>query len=306
MAIVKAQEMAPRIQSVATALPPYYVDQPTLTAALSRLWRDCPAHLARFERIQRALGVRGRYLPLPLDEYMPLDSFAKCNDAWLRLAPDLAERAVRAALDNAGLSAREIDHIFFVTVTGIATPSLEVQLINRIRMRRDIRRTPIFGLGCAAGAGGLGRAADYLRAYPEHIAMLVSVELCSLTLQRADTSVTNMIASGLFGDGAAAVIIRGAELGGNQRPRIVDSRSIVYPDSERALGWDLVESGFKIVLSARLPELVRDHLADDVDGFLARHELGRDDISHWIVHAGGPKVLEAVEEALALAPAALG
>lgn len=111
-----------------------------------------------------------------------------------------------------------------------------MQLINRLRMRRDIRRTPIFGLGRAAGVGGLGCAADYLRAYPEQIAMLVSVELCSLTLQRTDTLITNMIASGLFGDGAAAVIMRGAELAGNQRPQIIDSGSIVYPDSERALG----------------------------------------------------------------------
>jgi alkylresorcinol/alkylpyrone synthase len=190
MVMMGENELAPGIQAIGTALPPYYVDQGTLTAALGALSRDNPVQVAHFERIQRALRIRGRYLPRALDEYAELDSFAKCNDAWLGLAPDLAERAVREALDKAELSARLIDHIFFVAVTGIATPSLEVQLINRLQMGRDIRRTPIFGLGCAAGAGGLGRAADYLRAYPGQIAMLVSVELCSLTLQQTPRSPT--------------------------------------------------------------------------------------------------------------------
>jgi alkylresorcinol/alkylpyrone synthase len=301
-----ADQFAPTIQAVGTALPPHYVEQATLTAALGELWRHSPANAARFQRIQQSLGIRGRYLPMPLDEFRTLDSFAKCNDAWIRHAPDLAERAARAALERAALDAREVDHIFFVTVTGIAIPSLEVRLVNRIGMRRDIRRTPIFGLGCAAGAGIIGRAADYLRAYPEKTAMVVSAELCSLTLQRGDTSAANMIASGLFGDGAAAAIIYGAARAGDHGPSVVDSQSIVYPDTERVLGWDLVESGFKIVLSARLPELVRNHLAADVDAFIGIHGLARADISHWIVHAGGPKVIEAVEEVLGLPPTALG
>jgi alkylresorcinol/alkylpyrone synthase len=297
---------APTIQAVGTALPPHYVEQATLTAALGELWKHSPANAARFQRIQQSLGIRGRYLPMQLDEYRALDSFAKCNDAWLRHAPDLAEQAVRAALERAALDPSEIDHIFFVTVTGIATPSLEVQLVNRLRMRRDIRRTPIFGLGCAAGAGVIGRAADYLRAYPQKIAMVVSAELCSLTLQRGDTSAANMIASGLFGDGAAAAIMYGAARAGDHGPQVIDSQSIICPDTERMLGWDLVESGFKIVLSARLPEVVRNHLAADVDAFIGAHGLALADITHWIVHAGGPKVIDAVEEALALPPAMLG
>jgi alkylresorcinol/alkylpyrone synthase len=302
----RADAFAPRIGAIAGALPSHYVDQATLTAALGELWHHSPANAARFQRIQQALGIRGRYLPMPLEDYQALDSFAKSNDAWIRHAPALAQRAAQVALERAALDAREIDHIFFVTVTGIATPSLDVHLVNRMQMRRDIRRTPIFGLGCAAGAGVMGRAADYLRAYPDKTAIIVSAELCSLTLQRGDTSVANMIASGLFGDGAAAAIMRGAAWTEDRGPQVIDSQSIVYSDTERVLGWDLVESGFKIVLSARLPELVHDHLAADVDSFIGAHGLTRAEVTHWIVHAGGPKVIEAVQEALGLPSAALG
>lgn len=293
------------IRSGATALPSYYVSQAVLTAALGELWRDTGCNAARFARIQEALGVEGRYLSLPLKEYSKLDSFAKCNDAWLQLAPELAESAIRKALDRARLEPDEIDHIFFVTVTGIAIPSLDARLANRIGMRRDVRRTPIFGLGCAAGAGAIGRAADYLHAYPKSNALIVSVELCSLTLQRLDISAANMIASGLFGDGAAAIIL-GAPLSNSRRlPQVVDSRSLLYPDTEQILGWDLVETGFKIVLSARLPELIRTSLRGDVDAFLEQYGLRAGDIDRWIVHPGGPKIIDAVQDALGLDQAAL-
>ncbi len=292
------------IRSGATALPSNYVSQTILTAALGELWRGTGYNVARFAKIQKALGIEGRYLSLPLEGYRKLDSFAKCNDAWLQLAPELAESAIRTALDRARLEPDEIDHIFFVTVTGIAIPSLDARLANRIGMRRDVRRTPIFGLGCAAGAGAIGRAADYLCAFPRANALIVSVELCSLTLQHLDISAANMIASGLFGDGAAAIIL-GAPLSNSRLPQVVDSRSILYPDTERILGWDLVETGFKIVLSARLPELIRTSLRAEVDAFLEEYELRVDDIDRWIVHPGGPKILDAVQDALGLDQATL-
>jgi alkylresorcinol/alkylpyrone synthase len=292
------------IRSGATALPSNYVSQAVLTATLRELWRDTGCNAARFARIQEALGVEGRYLSLPLEEYRKLDSFAKCNDTWLQIAPELAESAIRKALDRARLEPDEIDHIFFVTVTGIAIPSLDARLANRIGMRRDVRRTPIFGLGCAAGAGAIGRAADYLHVYPKSNALIVSVELCSLTLQRLDISAANMIASGLFGDGAAAIIL-GARLSNSRLPQVVDSRSLLYPNTEQILGWDLVETGFKIVLSARLPELIRTSLRADVDAFLEQYGLRAGDIDRWIVHPGGPKIIGAVQDALGLDQAAL-
>jgi alkylresorcinol/alkylpyrone synthase len=191
-----------------------------------------------------------------------------------------------------------------VTVTGLATPSIDARLVNRMGLRADVKRVPIFGLGCVAGAAGVARAADAVRAFPGQIAALLAVELCSLTLQREDLSVANIIASGLFGDGAAAVLVGGGERAA-QGPRIVATRSVFYPETERVMGWDIVDSGFKVVLSPEVPQLVRARVQGDVDSFLASQGLSRRDVHHWICHSGGPRVLEAFEEALELPRAAL-
>jgi alkylresorcinol/alkylpyrone synthase len=296
---------APHIGGVGTALPENYVSQEELTGALRQLWMQRYGDVSRFDRLQGALGIQGRYLALPMAEYYALDSFAKGNDAWLRIAPEMAEQASRKALERAGLEPRDIDHIFFVTVTGIATPTIDVALSNRLGMRRDLKRTPIFGLGCGAGAAGLARTSDYVRGFSRETAMLVSVELCSLTLQRDDLSAANIIASGLFGDGAAAVVVSGADRAEGARPRVLATRSIRYPDTQRIIGWDLVDGGFKIVLSAHLTELVRRNIVREVDEFLAASKLKRGDVAHWIGHTGGPKVLRILEEELQLPEAAL-
>ncbi|HEX3744212.1 MAG TPA: 3-oxoacyl-[acyl-carrier-protein] synthase III C-terminal domain-containing protein [Bryobacteraceae bacterium] len=167
-----------------------------------------------------------------------------------------------------------------------------------------IKRIPIFGLGCVAGAAGIARAADYVRAFPNHVAALVSVELCSLTLQKKDLSMANLISSGLFGDGAAAVLVAGDDRE-QPGPAIVGTRSTFYPDSESVMGWDISERGFQIVLPPAVPEVIRRHLGEDVDAFLGNHGLMRSDIGSWIMHTGGPRVLEAAQEALGLEPEAL-
>jgi alkylresorcinol/alkylpyrone synthase len=298
-------QLAPHISGVGTALPENYVSQEELTGALRQLWMQRYGDVSRFDRLQGALGIQGRYLALPMPDYYPLDSFAKGNDAWLRVAPELAEKASRTALERAGLEARDIDHVFFVTVTGIATPTIDVALSNRLGMRRDLKRTPIFGLGCGAGAAGLARTADYVRGFSRDTAMLVSVELCSLTLQRDDLSAANIIASGLFGDGAAAVVVSGADRVKDATPRVLATKSILYPDTQRIIGWDLVDGGFKIVLSAHLTDLVRKNIAHEVDEFLGANNLKRSDIAHWIAHTGGPKVLRILEEQLKLPDDAL-
>jgi alkylresorcinol/alkylpyrone synthase len=169
----------------------------------------------------------------------------------------------------------------------------------------NIRRVPIFGLGCVAGAAAISRAADYVRAYPDQTAVVLSVELCSLTLQRGDISMANLISSGLFGDGAAAVIVAGTDTdtdvdGGLSGPRILATRSVFYPDTEEMMGWDVSEKGFRIVLSREIPNLVRKNLAHDLDDFLAERGLTRADIGSWVLHTGGPKILEATAEALGL------
>jgi alkylresorcinol/alkylpyrone synthase len=192
----------------------------------------------------------------------------------------------------------------FTTVTGIASPSIDALLINRMGLPANIRRTPIFGLGCVAGAAGISRAADYVRAYPKQVAAVLAVELCSLTLQQEDLSVANLISSGLFGDGAGAVLVAGAERE-SEGPAILATRSVFYPNSEHVMGWDISEKGFRIVLSREVPEVVHDHLASDVDAFLEDEGLTRADIGSWILHTGGPRVLEATATALNLPEDAL-
>ena len=192
-----------------------------------------------------------------------------------------------------------MDALIFVTVTGVATPSIDARLMNRLGLPPRVKRMPIFGLGCVAGAAGIARAADYVKAYPDQVAVLLSVELCSLTLQRKDLSIPNLISSGLFGDGAAAVVVVGKERRADG-PRIVASRSIFYPNTERVMGWEISERGFQVVLSAEVPEMVTGHLRGDVDRFLEDHGHGRDEITSWVAHPGGPKVLEAMAEALEL------
>jgi len=290
----------PRIGAVGTALPPNYVEQRVLTDALREYWSRKYGHTRHLQQFHQAVLVSGRHLALPINEYPALDTFAKSNQAWTRVAVEVGEAAMRSALDKAGLEPAAIDHLFFVTVTGISTPSIDTRIINRLGMRASVKRTPIFGLGCVAGAAGLARASDYLRAFPEHTAVLLSVELCSLTLQHDDFSLANLIASGLFGDGAAAVVVSGGEHPGPRGPRIIATRSVIYPNTERLMGWDIVESGFKIVLSPRVPEVVEKHLRGDVDSFLADQGLDRGAIQHWIAHTGGPKVLRAIEKALEL------
>jgi alkylresorcinol/alkylpyrone synthase len=297
-----------RIAAVGRSLPPHYYDQETLLAALRQRWSDRYFNPERLERLHKNVLVGGRHLALPIEEYSTLTTWGKANDAWIRVAQEVGAQAVLDGLAKAGLSTDDVDSLIFVTVTGVATPSIDARLMNRLSLPPRVKRVPIFGLGCVAGAAGIARAADYVRAYPDQVAVLLSVELCSLTLQPEDLSIPNLIASGLFGDGAAAVVVTGADRpsnGSSTGPRIVASRSVFYPDSEQVMGWDISETGFKIVLSSDVPVVARDFLRPDVDSFLAEHGLTRSDIASWVCHPGGPKVLEAMQESLELPPGAL-
>lgn len=294
----------PRIAAVGRVLPDHWYDQETLLAALTAYWARKHHNPERLAELHRAVGVKGRNLALPLEAYPGLDGLQKSNDAWIGAAADLGEAAVRKALAQAGLAPADVGHFYFVTVTGLSVPSLEARIANRLGMPHELRRTPIFGLGCAAGAGGTARAADALRAFPGDAAVMLSVELCSLTLQRDDGSIANAVASGLFGDGAAAVVLCGAGRAG-PGPRVLATRSVLWRDTEWVMGWDVVDTGFRVVLSGRVPEVIRGNVAADVDAFLGANGLTRRDVRHWVAHTGGPKVLSAFGEALALPEEAL-
>src|SRR3981081_2704608 len=198
-----------RIVSAASAFPEHYYSQEMLLEALQDYWGDQIENPSVLRRLHRHVGVDGRFLSLHKEEYLKMKTWGEANQHWIRTAKELGEKAVTAALADAGLNGHTLGAFFFVSVTGISSPSIDALLINRMGLCRNIRRVPIFGLGCVAGAAAISRAADYVRAYPSEAAALVSVELCSLTLQREDLSVANLISSGLFADGAAAVIVIG-------------------------------------------------------------------------------------------------
>ena len=262
-------------------------------------WGDRFFNQERLRRFHENVQVGGRYLALPLSEYEGLDTWGQANSAWIRTARTLGQEAVEKALNKAGVRAEDVDAIYTTTVTGVATPSLDALLMNQLSFPSSIKRVPMFGLGCLAGAAGVARAADYTRGFPGEVAILLSVELCSLTVQTQDLSIPNLIATGLFGDGAAAAVVVGDDREA-RGPRVVASRSVFYRETERVMGWDISELGFSIVLSADVPRMVSDHLADDVDSFLADQGLSRSDISRWIAHPGGPRVLEAMQRGLDL------
>jgi alkylresorcinol/alkylpyrone synthase len=258
------------------------------------------------DRLHRSTKVSSRHMALPLERYAELDGFGASNDVFITAATDLGAQAVRGALHSAGLTASDVDLLIFTSVTGIATPSIDARLVGRLGLRPDVKRLPLFGLGCAGGAAGLARMHDYLLGRPDQVAVLLSVELCSLTFQRDDASMANLVATGLFGDGAAAVVAYGADrpdaIAG---PTIVDTRSHLYPDTGRVMGWDIGDAGFKVVLDPQVPDVVRRYLADDVEGFLGDHGIKPRDVTAWVCHPGGPKVLHAVTEALDLPDDAL-
>ncbi|MGA3194080.1 MAG: 3-oxoacyl-[acyl-carrier-protein] synthase III C-terminal domain-containing protein [Terriglobales bacterium] len=288
-----------QIVSTASAFPKHYYSQDMLLAALQQFWGDRIENPNVLRRLHRHVGVDGRYLSLPKEEYLTMKTWGEANKHWIRTAVELGEQVVAGALEGARLDGSNLGAFFFTSVTGICSPSIDALLINKMGLCRNIRRVPIFGLGCVAGAAGISRAADYVKAYPDQVAIVLSVELCSLTLQREDISMANLISSGLFGDGAAAVIVAGANCG-LTGPTILATRSVFYPNTEEMMGWDISEKGFRIVLSREVPNLVRNNLAHDVDEFLATRGLTRADIGSWALHTGGPKILEATAEALGL------
>jgi alkylresorcinol/alkylpyrone synthase len=293
-----------RISSAVSALPPHYYSQPVLIEAFRKHWGKRLERFSVLEKLHAAAQVDGRYLALPLEEY-PAKTWGEANNHWIEATLELGQRAVCGAINAANVSPSDIGAFFFVSITGVCSPSIEGRLINKMKLNPNMKRIPIFGLGCVAGAAGIARAADYVKAFPKQAALLLSVELCSLTAQPDDLSAANLISTGLFGDGGAAVVLCGRECGGETGPEVVATRSTFYPNTEDVMGWDISEKGFRIILSREVPNVVLENLGRDADGFLADNGLKRADIKSWVIHTGGPKVLDATETALNLPKGAL-
>jgi alkylresorcinol/alkylpyrone synthase len=293
------------IAGVRGVLPEHCYSQQDITDAIADWCLSSDRERALLRRFHQNAQVRTRHLAVPLERYQDLVDFGTSNDVFIEQGTMLGARAVTEALAAAGLAATDVDLILFTTVTGVVVPSLDALIAPVVGLRPDVKRVPVFGLGCVAGAAGIARVHDYLQFHPDEVAVLLSVELCTLTMQPQDRSAANMVATGLFGDGAAAVVLVGSrraeQLGIDQQmPAVLDSRSHLYPHTERIMGWDVGAEGLKIVLDADVPVLVEKYLAGDVSLLLDAHQLDSSEIAGWVCHPGGPKVIEAIQRTLGL------
>lgn len=288
-----------RLSSVSTAVPEHRAGQALARQFCRALFHETYPDIDRLLPVFSNAQVEYRYFSAPKEWFETDHSFAEKNGLYIKTALELGEAVISSCLRNAGLAPQEIDHLFFVSTTGLATPSIDARLINILKLRPNVRRTPIWGLGCAGGVAGLSRAYEYTTAFPRERALVLALELCGLTFQRNDLSKSNLVATSLFGDGAAAALVSGAETG-DPGPRILASRSTLWYESLDVMGWDINDHGLKVLFSRDIPTIVRTLAFPALLDFLTAQGITLHDVSHVIAHPGGTKVIEAYEQALDL------
>jgi alkylresorcinol/alkylpyrone synthase len=288
-----------RISAVGTAVPPYRVDQDSVRDFSRSLFQEAFPDIDRLIPIFDNALIRERYFSAPPDWFSRQHTFAEKNDVYVAMAIELGKTAILKCLSTAGLEPQAIDHIIFVSTTGLATPSIDARLVNALALRKDIRRTPVWGLGCAGGVSGLTRAFEFTRAFPDKRALVLALELCSLTFLRNDLSKSNLVATSLFGDGAAAVLVSGAETG-DEGPVILGSRSTIWYDSLDVMGWEVNQQGLKVLFSRDIPTIVSEWVLPSLLEFVGENGITLKDLTHLIAHPGGTKVLEAYKQTLGL------
>ncbi|MGH7741245.1 MAG: type III polyketide synthase [Candidatus Eiseniibacteriota bacterium] len=301
--------LAPQLAGLGTALPSHTVPQSRCRELAGALFG--PAFAAEGSRLLAvfdSVGIEQRHISMPLEWYGHAHDLGEANAIYIERALELSASAAISALERAGLSSLDVDHIVLVSSTGIATPSLDARLANLLPLRGNVRRSPLWGLGCAGGASGMARARDYALADPSACVLLIAVELCSLTFQHGDLTRQNLVAASLFSDGAAAAVVLGAASplrtrgagGSTRRLELKASRSRLWPETLDVMGWNVDRHGLHVVFSRDIPTIVREWVRPELEQFLADHELSLASLDHVVAHPGGPKVLAAYAEALGL------
>ena len=293
----------PRLTAISTAVPPFRVGQDEVRDFAERVFQDHLRDIHRLLPIFENSGVQTRYFSAPPEWFDRNHSIEEKNQIYIRAATELGASASRSLFDRTGIAPTDIDCIFYVNTTGLATPSIDARLINVLGLRHDIRRTPIWGLGCAGGAAGLTHAYDYLLGHPTHRVLVVAIELCGLTFIHGDISKSNLVACALFGDGAAVALLSGDDVPADG-PEILAVQSTFYPDSLDVMGWNIVSRGMQVVFNKRIPDLVADKAGPELETFLAGNRLTKNDVSYYLYHPGGTKVLSAYEAAFGVEGAA--
>jgi alkylresorcinol/alkylpyrone synthase len=292
----------PRILDIEPVVPNYKIDQSTAEDFVRFLFSNSALDIDRLLPVFKNAYVETRYSCVPLEWFKKNHPFSEKNQLYVENAVKLCEKAITNIVARTGVSPEKINHIFFVSTTGIATPSIDAHLFNKLHFSPSIRRTPIWGLGCAGGISGMARAVDWLKAYPQGIALVIALELCSLTFIRDDLSKSNFIATSLFGDGAGAVLLGGEEcpLTTPRMISIISSEAVIWKESLEVMGWEVNQNGLKVLFSRDIPAIVRNSAKPTIVSFLAQNGLGLEDIDAFPSHPGGAKVIKAYEEALKL------
>ena len=290
------------VVSTGRADAPYKISQSELKAFIHNLFSDSELDVNRLISVFDNSEISDRHISVSPEWLAAGHSFKERSELFRETAVALAKQAVTEALQKAGVAPADIHNIIYVTSTGVMTPTVDAILFNELGFSKHVKRTPIWGLGCAGGAAGLSRAMDYTKAYPDENALVIAVELCSLTFQRNDMTKSNIVASSLFSDGAACVVVCGSKsaLNANCRVELIDSFSTIYNDSLDVMGWDIVDSGFRVIFSRDIPAIVKDLVKPNIQEFLSIHNLLISDIEYYVTHPGGLKVINSYEESLGL------
>ncbi len=294
----------PKIISTATADAPYKLPQSEIRNFIYNLFSGADIEIDRLINVFDNSEISNRHISVPTKWLSKEHSFKERNEIFKVTATKLAKDAIERCLDSAGIKPSQVSNIIYVTSTGVMTPTLDAILFNELGFSNHIKRTPLWGLGCAGGAAGISRAMDHTKAYPKEISLVIAIELCSLTFQKDDLSKSNIVAASLFSDGCACALIAGDEnelaVNTHNSPELVGSLSTIYDNSLDVMGWEIVESGFSVIFSRDIPNIVKEYVKPNIMELIALYELNIGDIIHYVTHPGGLKVINAYEESLGL------